>query len=301
MKMDVGVPLLDACLTGAPSVARRIDAARALGKKSSFVAFKALRTALTKQPFWGIRREVAQVLGAVGTTQAAEALVTALATEKHPKVRRGIVMALGGFRGSTLADTTLRTLFEAGDPSYFVESETLISLGRLAGPDLVSFLEKGLERDSFNDVIRCGAIEGLSHARGRRAYDLLSAHIGGEHSTLVRVAAIAGLGVLGRDDSELRPDVLRTLIRLRSEEGLRLQLATVTALQQVGGSEAIAAIDGMPTDGVDGRVKRRVREARRQVRRTLDHTGAFGQLRDEMDSMRVANRALRSRLDRLEK
>ena len=295
------VPLLAAWLAEAPSVARRVDAARALGRELGTTAFKALEASLRKDPFWGVRKQVASVMGGVGTPAAEAVLVSALAMEAHPKARRGIANALGGFTGSAAAAAALRTLVTGGDPSYFVEGEAATALGRTRTEGALEPLRDALGRDSFNEVIRAGALAGLGALRTEPALAELEARLGPDQLTLVRTAAIGALGHIGRDEPGLRGRVLDRLKVLALEREFRVQSATVAALETISTPETAPILDRIAEGAGDGRVRRKAREAGMNVRKKLGDTMAFGALRDDIERLKTTTNGLRDRVDRLGK
>src|SRR5690606_3719520 len=113
-------------------------------------------------PFWGVRAGCADALGELRTDAARDALLEALGREAHPKARRAIARALGAFRGDAAAGAALAALVERGDPSYFVEAEACLALGRARAPGALERLLAAAERASFTDVIRQHAYRGLA-------------------------------------------------------------------------------------------------------------------------------------------
>ena len=286
-----------AMLEDAPSVARRIEAAQALGKRPAAIAIKALKEALAEQPFWGTRKEIATVLGGMGSDEAASTLLSRLPGESHPKVRRAIVEALGHFKGRDTVRSAIAAIVRDGDASYFVEAAAVRALGRLGGEEALALLDSAMERDSFNEVIRAAAVRGLGAlAPDTAALDRIEARCTDMHPTLVRLAAIGTLGTIGRDYPDLRPRVLRQLGKLRVASGLRIRLTLLAALQTVGDRRGLAIIADVQDRGADGRVLRRAREAAASIRAGKD---GVGMVRRELDSLRAETKALRTRVDRL--
>ena len=301
VKADLSATLHSAILNAAGvSVGRRVEAAQALGRSQSTVALKALIASLSGDAFWGVRAAVAKVLGTVGTPDAADALVAALGSEQHPKARRGVVEALAALRGSEVARAAISERLQAGDDSYFVEAELARGVGRHRGDDALALLDLALGRDSFNDVIRSAALDGLASLRTAEARERILARLGDEHPSLVRVAAVRALGTLARDVPDLRPAVLDDLASVRADPNVLVQLALIGALERVAVPEGIPTLQHLGAHGADGRVKRRSQEAVLGIRRGLDRNAAIGQLRDDVETLRAAQGGLRARLDKTE-
>ena len=66
-----------------------------------------------------------------------------------------------------------RTIVDKGDPSYFVEAEACLALGKTRTPRAGELLRKAATRESFTDVIRQHAYRGLAEARDDSALGLL--------------------------------------------------------------------------------------------------------------------------------
>ena len=281
------------------SAARRIDMARALSKKGGPRALAALTKALDNDPFWGVRREVARILGELRTPASREVLTKRLPREAHPKVRRGLVQALGEFRDDPVAEAAVHVLAEGGDPSYFVEGDALTALAKTAGARALPTLLDGLGRPSFNDVIAAGALAGLGWIRTAESLAAVQGRLAPTYPTLVRVAAIAALGRLGREVPQNRRPVLESFEAIAGDAGYRVQIALIAALESLGGAEALPLLDRVDALGADGRVHRRAGEARRAIQRRLDGDGGLPAVRDDITRVRTEVAALRDRIDRV--
>src|SRR5262249_55626724 len=150
---------------GASEAADRIAAAKALAKQTSGDVVAALERALLGDPFWGVRAAAAETLGHHRSPPARDALVRALAAPLQPKARRAVVKALGELRYDDEAAAALERIVAGGDPSYFVEGEACLALGRTRSPRAPEALRAALGRDSHLDVIRQNVYKGLAEAR----------------------------------------------------------------------------------------------------------------------------------------
>ena len=113
-------------------------------------------------------------------------------TDPHPKVRRAVAAALGEFLGDATAGRWLSEWAERGDPSAFVEATAALAVGRSRAAGAVTVLPALLARDSFQDVIRARALEGLGATGDERALPILEAAYTPQASFQVRRAALAG-------------------------------------------------------------------------------------------------------------
>ena len=298
---DKGLHLWANELAGATLAIDRSQAAAALGKKGGPKALSALTRALEHDPFWAVRGAAAAALGVLRGDDARDALVRAVAAEQHPRARRAIVKALGELRGSTAAAAVLIDLIERGDPSYFVEAEACLALGRLRAPEAPAVLRKASARDSYLDVIRSHCWKGLAEARDDSALDVLvgaTAWGRPSHGRRAAMHALAHLARGRRDRDAIR--VREHLQDLLDDRDFRVQAAALEALLTLGDPAAIGALDKLVARALDGRLKRRAREVIRDLGEQTGTTAEVNRLRDELTELRSHTTALRERLDRME-
>lgn len=279
----------------------RAVAAQALAKRGGPVAQRALGQALVDDAYWGVRASAALALGSIRTTAAREVLLQALAAEEHPRARRMIVRALGDFTFDGEVGEALARIVEHGDPSYFVEAEACLSLGKTRAKQAPELLRDAAMRESFTDVIRQHAYRGLAEARDDSAIALLIEGTRWGRVTGGRRAAANALAQLvkGRRDREAR-DVREQLERLLGDRDFRVQAAALEALHVIGDPAAAGAIRRMVERELDGRLRRRGKEILRDLGEGAPHAEDVRKLRDELGELRAVVTGLRERLDLLE-
>ncbi len=301
---------LKAQLQSDPDPISRLFAAEALAKKGSLEAVDSLEKALKAEPFWAVRAEVAEQLGSVQLAQAEAALISGLKDE-HPKVRRAVVSALGGVK---TADSykALKGVVEKGDESYYVEASAIRSLGKIGtvtieGKDkekkTLKLLDTVLkEREGWNEVVRSGAIAGLSQFKtSEAALDLLLPYTELGVPQPLRLAAIRALGTISTGQEKSATErILERLEALAREDFFLTQVATVAALAQMEVRGAISILRSLADHSPDGRVKRRADEAAQKVQKKIGSDGAIADLRQELDEVKQTNKDLKSRLETLE-
>ncbi|MGL5876243.1 MAG: M1 family aminopeptidase, partial [Xenococcaceae cyanobacterium] len=146
----------------------RINAAIALGKKGGLDGIESLSEALQNDSFWGVRVEAAKQLATIKLDQAAIALMTGL-QDKNSRVRRAVIESLSQFKTKE-SYQAIKTALETVDESYYTEAAAARSLGSMVSGNLkekqekaIAILKKVLQkRSGWNEVVRCGAIGGLS-------------------------------------------------------------------------------------------------------------------------------------------
>jgi aminopeptidase N len=178
------------------------------------------------------------------------------------------------------------------DESYLVESEAARALGRTRQNAAFDVLVDLLERPSWFDVVRAGAIDGLAALRDDRAVPHLSARVRYGHPPRARRAATMALPKLAGDRK-----VRETLEQLLDDADPLLRIDAVRALGELGDPKARSALrDRLETD-LDARVRRRIREV---IRDLGEPRRAADQLRDELDKLQNEQAELKTRLAKLE-
>ncbi|WP_428261720.1 M1 family aminopeptidase [Haliangium sp.] len=295
--MDSDEVLLVDELAAATEAIDRADAARRLGRRGGRKVTEALVRGLDGDDFWGVRAACAAALGEVRSGAARQALVDAIGTE-HPKVRRAVVQALGEFRGDERAADVLLGLVDSGDPSYFVEAEACLALGKTRSARAGAALRRAAERDSYRDIIRQRAYLGLAAARDDGAAELLRTACAYGRPVGGRRAALAALAQLsrGRRDRDAR-DARELAEHLLRDRDYRVQRAAIDALGELGDPAAISALETLVERAIDGRLRRRAREVTRDLRGGQQEVERQQTMQDQLDRVRARVADLEQRLE----
>jgi len=277
-------------LASAPSARGRWLAAQGLARLADALTIDALARALRDdKQFWGTRAECASALGKIRARECFEALVANRQTA-HPKVRRAVIEALGAFRTPEALEAIKP--YALRDDSYLVEGEAARALGRTRQAAAFETLVDLLERSSWFDVVRAGAIDGLAALRDERALPHLSARTRYGHPTRARRAAIMALPKLASDRK-----TRESLEALLDDADPVLRIDVVRALGEMGDGKARPALRDRLDVDLDARVRRRIREVVRDIgepRRMADG------LREELDRLQGEHQELKVRLAKLE-
>ena len=309
VELDYPLPELKNQLQHDPDPIARIYAAEALAKKGGLEAVNALAIALQQEAFWGVRVEIVRNLASVKLGQAFEALLTGL-QDADARVRRATLEALAGMP-TPASYKAVKAIAEKGDASYYTEAAALRALGAIAGSNLLTektekvlkLLKSALkERQGWNEVVRAGAIAGLSQMKTvTAALDLILDYTAIGTPQPLRLAAIRALGTISTGQSHT--DVERILQRLKElsrETFFLTQVAVVHGLGQMETPKAIAILNGLAQQTADGRVRRIAEEAVQKVQKNAGADKAVKQLREELDQLKQENQDLKTRLEALE-
>lgn len=309
VSLEYSVAELKGQLEFDPDPISRIFAAEALAKKGGLEAVKALSQALEKDQFWGVRAEVAKQLAEVKLDQAGEALIKGLQDE-NSLVRRAVVEALGKVKTPESYDA-VKNVVEKGDASYYVETSATRSIGGMvASPilkdkedEVISLLSSILrEKAGWNEVVRTGAIAGLSELKSSPvALNLILEYTRPGIPQALRLAAIRSLGAISTGQTPNNVEwILEQLEELSKETFFLTQVAVVIALGQMETAKAIPILQSLANQTPDGRVRRIAEEAVQKVQTKVGSQESVKQLRDELEQLKKENQQLRSRVENLE-
>ncbi len=283
--------LLRAQLAGAPDARGRWLAVRALAKNDDPVTLRALaKTLMDESEFWGVRVDVADVLGELRLPSTYEILAAALEV-KHPKVRRAVVSSVGRWKTPAAAAALLPIAKK--DASYLVEAEAARSLGKTRQASVVDSLVDLLERESWADVVRVAALDGLGASRDEKAVPHLLARTRYGHPARARRAAILALPKLSQDKK-----VREALEDLLDDQDPLLRLDVARALADLAEPKAAGALRARVEVETDARAKRRMRETLRDLAQETKRGPTVS--KDDFDKLEADHAELKARMAALE-
>jgi aminopeptidase N len=292
VKLEAPADLLRRQLAGAPTARGRWLAARALAERDDVPTEMALaHTLALESEAWMVRAEAARALGKLRTQGALEALLDQAST-RHPKVRRAVAAALGRFQRPEAA-RRLASLAER-DPSYLVAADATRSLGQTRQKGALARLVKLLDRPSWADVRRAGALDGLASLGDDDAVAPVLERTRYGYPQRGRRAAVAALARLS-DSKKTREH----LVRLLEDGDPHFRIAVIDALASLGDARARGPLRAALERELDGRVARRLREALRDSGESAPKEQK--RLGDELESLRGELIALKGRLAVLER
>jgi aminopeptidase N len=282
--------MLHAQLARAATSRGRWLAAQALARVDDPPTIAALAAVLgDEKAFWGLRAECAAALARIRGRASLEALKCERETS-HPKVRRAVVEALGHFRSTEAMELLKPTALR--DASYLVEAEAARALGRTRQPAVLDALVDLLERTSWYDVVRVGAIDGLASLRDDRALPHLNARVRYGQPQRVRRASILSLPKLASD--RRTREMLELLL---DDPDPILRIDVVRALGEMGDTKARVALRERLEVDLDARVRRRIREVLRDL---AEPRRAADAVREDLEKLQVEHAELKVRLAKIE-
>ena len=294
-------------LLNAKSLTARIRAADHFGQSKTPADRELLARALKEEKFWGAKAEIAAALARSGGDTCRDALVAGL-SDSNPKVRRACADQLGKLRNDPKAASALKALLQKGDASYFVEAAALRSYGELGQPDTVAVLMPWLAKESYTDVLRVAALNGLGASRDLGALDTLAAWTKRGKSRSARVAALQALVKLGQTASPndaQRQAILNAVAACITGPGEMpyVRRIAVTALRDLGqmATPKIDVLEALLQNDPDEYVQNLAKRAIEQIRGSGSASGEMSRLRDELEKLKKQNQSMQERLDRMER
>jgi aminopeptidase N len=240
--------------------------------------------------------------------QTTDALIAGLKDEDS-RVRRSVVEALSKIKTAQSYEA-LKQLVENGDASYYVEASAASALGRMVSANLkdkedevLQLLTRVLrERAGWNEVVRGGAISGLSQMKSSPvALEVILEYTTPGVSQPLRLAAIRALGTISTGQTPSNTEwILEQLEELAAETFFLTQVSVVSALGQMETVKAIGVLRSLAEQTPDGRVRRIAEEAIQKVQKNVGSDQAVKQLREELDLLKQENQELKSRMENLE-
>ena len=305
VKLEVSRSILHEQLKRDKDPIGRIEAAQNLVAKSSQLDIKILSQCLKKESQWGVANRIARALGKIGGEFARDGLLKAV-NSADAKIRRGIVEALGEFIGDEKVARALKKISK-GDPSYRVEAEAMSSLGRIKAKNSRTFLEGFLDRPSHNDIGRSAIFRALANLEEEKAWETLikGADYGAARSS--RFSAIQGVAKLAGRFEHLKPEAINILKKFTRETRgtpsatFRGKLAAIQAMGALEDLSAIPTLRRLAESETDGRLKRRAEETIVRLLESAKKPGEMKLIRSDLDDLLKDNKALRDRLDIIEK
>ena len=199
----------------------------------------------------------------------------------------------------------------ASDPSYYAEASAINALGSLVTGTLADKENEVIElfgqilkdRSGLNEIIRSGAINGLSKLKtSPAAADLIAQYTKLGTPQPLRLTAIRCLGAVAKGQkADKLAIILEQFEDILKDTFFLTQMALISGLSQIEDNQAINLLSTLAESTPDGRVKRRAEEeAVNQVRAKLGKDKNLEDLRQAVDKLKEENQDLKSRLAKLE-
>jgi len=161
---------------------------------------RALEHAMLEDHFADVRSDAAWALGDAKTIAEPDSFLAAYG-DRESKVRVAAVTSLRKFHDNSVVKTLQHALYK--DSSYAVAAAALRSLMVADSAHRSHYLVEALKRDSYNDVIRSGALDLLAGIGDDSALALVKSYTHYGVNRSLRIQAIRLLGKVWGKDQEV--------------------------------------------------------------------------------------------------
>jgi aminopeptidase N len=290
-----------------PDPVNRIYAAIHLAKKSNLESLKALAKSLSEDKFWAVRAEVATQIGKINLDQSVEILTIGL-IDPDPRVRKNAIAALSKFHTIKAFDL-LYPIAKNGDTSYFVEKTAIEGVGVLAAKLKDEYIAKAINlfeevlknREGWNEVVRTGAIAGLSKLNfSPEALEILISQTKIGISQYLRFAALQVIGsATSQQTKQYRNRVIEILDEASKDSYISSERVVIVSLSQIDSPKVIPILNRIATKTLYGRIKNLAQETARKKQADQGAEKSINQIKEELELIRKDNRELKSKLEEI--
>jgi aminopeptidase N len=295
--------MLRALCSDGEDVFATVDAMRTLVRRQDPLSLQAVIDVLRDHPFWGVRLEAAKALEKAPGPKSQEALIDAVVEDGDPRVRRTAIRALASFKedAEEIAEILIRHV--ESETSDYAIADSVRTIAELRTPAGAAFVRDAVGLVGHNHCIRAAAIESLARLRDVAGLETALSFSGPEQHTKVREAAVEAIGKLAAfaaEGSVARADAKEALIRLLGDPWLRVRIRAAEALVHLGDRGAIAALEEHANRELDGRARRAMRIAARDLKGKSVPREELDRINGELEGLRRAHAELLDRLAKLE-
>ncbi len=259
-KVELSVPrgMLIHQLANDSTVMGRIYAAETLTKLGGDDIVAHLAKAVEDPFFYGVGIECATLLGGINTPASREALKNLIKVD-HPKVRRSVVNALGNFKEASVAKVLAGLISSGKEVSQFVLADACVALGKTKDKSALKVLTKASTIDSWNEIVRIGALNGLAELGDVKGVAVAADLAGPGKPFHARPAAISCLGSLAKLSSKAR-EALHKLAEMEDSAQFTLRMSLVNAIATGNHTDSLPVLSELSKSSFDGRIKRLISE-----------------------------------------
>ncbi len=295
MKFERSKESLKYVLKNGERVMEKIDAIKNLAKIPSFDVIDSLADSVFEN-HWSVASEAINALGSIGTDNALVAIERIMEkyNELHPNVRISIAKSLGEFKN----EKSFKLIMEIinNEKNDFVLSQAYWSLGKTRQRDAFEILKKGLDVSSWNEIVRIGAVKGLSEL-GDEGCKLIKEYVKLGYNQWLRSASAMALGNCGTGKKE----IMETLCDLLKDYYLPVRRAAVNSLPKINLTDALGKMEAQFSMEMDGRMKREIRVAINSLLKGKEESEEFKNLREKVEEMNKKINELTMKIENIEK
>ncbi|MGC8574419.1 MAG: M1 family aminopeptidase [Thermoplasmata archaeon] len=270
------------------SVLERADAAVELSK-FGLTEIDFLESAFEEEKFWYVKGKIAESVSRIGSERAEKAILNFLNTEDY-KARKEVIKASGNFHSEDIYGK-LKDLFER-EKGYQIRAEIITSAQKNVNEKALDLIKKGLEIESYDDVIRISALNAMGELRDPSLIKEIKKFYSKSYGWQTRAAAVSAIGKLYWKDR----DIGKWLIDAMNDNYFAVRQSVADSIKEIGDTDLISKLSSFLPQETDGRVKRAIREAIEL--RNKPQLETLNKLRDDIEKMRDKINSLEAKMNK---
>lgn len=255
-------------------------------------ASAALIAAAEDDSFWAVRQEAVKALGNFQGDAVRQALIRAAINDAKSFVRREAITALAKFKHDDTRKALRRVIRD--DQSYYAIAEALKALLKVDRENCAEDLLAALSQKSHREVILKAATNGLITLKEPRAEARLKKMLSDRTAPSQRIVLIGALARLKPDDE----DSFDLLTEQLQNERSNVRRSAIDAFGELATPAALSALRSHRGKEVSWRIVDRLDTVIKKVESKQNDTA---ELRKEVESLKMKNRELENRLQKLER
>jgi len=188
----------------------------------------------------------------------------------------------------------------ADEKAYGPVAAAILSLAKTKAADARELAQQLLERESFREQIRTGAIDALAECGGPEALAIARDWTRYGKPPQARVAAVSAVARLARDEHD-KDEAVQLLIDLLGDPSLRAREGAVKALAKLRSTTAVEPLDRASRIDPDPRLRRQARRAILDIRASGGEGRSVADLEAEIERLREDLLYQTTRVEELER
>jgi HEAT repeat protein len=212
-------------------------------------AINALKDAATADRFWAVRQRAVNAIAEVASNDLVTPALLQATRDVDARVRQAAANALA--KAGPSARARLQDL-ATNDPSLYVQSSAVVALAASAGAEALPVVKSTIARDSWQDILRVGAVTALSEIDAPETWDILLPYIRPGVLVSTRTNAIAALARKARGGREA--ELARILEPLLSDPFYQVRQTAAAAIGQMHQKSSLAALQARAKVEAESRV-----------------------------------------------
>lgn len=263
-------------LRNGESIVERGRAATELGKFGVSEIYFLLES-FELERFWYVKGKIAEAVSKIGGKKSSSAIQEMLGDSDY-RTRREVVKHASNLNDKDLL-VKLKEMFEK-EQGYRLRANIISSAQRIGKEESKELLLKGLETDSYDNIVRIASLTALGEQADLSTLDAVKKFFKKEYDPQTRSAAIASIAKFYWTDRS----VANILIGGLEDESFMVRKSTANGIRDIGDFELTSRISPYLEREEQAPVKRSMREALESKGISIPQD--FKSIKDELDRLK---------------